>query len=171
MQLRITARNIEEVSAELRNIVRSVEDIRPVLAEFGIHMIRSVEKTFQTGGHPVPWPASIRARTRGGKTLIKSGRLKNSIVAALTGDRTLQVGTNVKYAAIHQLGFSGTVQIPEHIRRVTRAFGRRLKTPTYATVRGHPAHMRIPARPFLVAQEEDLEIWKGMLGRHMEGGK
>ncbi len=84
MQLRITPRNVEQVSAELRDLARRVEDIRPVLAEFGIHMIRSVEQTFQAGGRPTAWPPSIRAMTRGGKTLIKTARLKNSIVAAVT---------------------------------------------------------------------------------------
>lgn len=167
--LKITQRNIEQVSKELREIVRRVSDLKPVLAEFGVHMIRSVELTFQAGGRPVPWPPSIRALRQGGKTLIKSGRLKNSIVASVMGPRTLRLGTNVAYAAVHQLGFAGNMTVPEHVRRVTRAFGRRLKTPTYATVRQHQRLVRIPARPFLVAQDEDVEILKGMLERHVAG--
>ncbi|MBI4242252.1 MAG: phage virion morphogenesis protein [Candidatus Rokubacteria bacterium] len=187
MQLKITARNVEQASAELKALVRRVEDLRPVLAEFGIHMIRSVEQTFQAGGRPTAWPPSIRAMRGGGKTLIKTARLKNSIVATVTGPRSLSVGTNVKYAAVHQLGFSGTVQIPEHIRRVKSRNVYRVKTATtvsgrkirsrrkiasgFAVVKAHPAHMRIPARPFLVAQDEDMEILKGMLERHIEGDK
>jgi len=169
IQLKINQRNIEEVSKELREIVRRVSDLKPVLAEFGIHMVRSVEQTFQASGRPAPWPPSIRALRQGGKTLIKTARLKNSIVASVTGPRTLRLGTNVAYAAVHQLGFAGNMTVPQHIRRVTRAFGRRLKTPTYATVRQHQRLVRIPARPFLVAQDEDIEILRGMLERHIAG--
>jgi len=165
--LKINQRNIEEVSRDLKALVRRVSDLRPVLAEFGVHMVRSVEQTFQAGGRPAPWPPSIRALRQGGKTLIKTARLKNSIVASVTGPRTLRLGTNVAYAAVHQLGFAGNMTVPEHIRRVTRAFGRRLKTPTYATVQQHQRLVRIPARPFLVAQPEDLEILRGMLERHI----
>jgi phage gpG-like protein len=187
MQLRITTRNIEQASAELRGLVARADDLRPVLAGFGIHMIRSVEQTFQAGGRPVAWPPSIRALTKGGKTLIKSGQLKNSTVAQVTGPRTLSVGTNVKYAAVHQLGFSGTVQIPEHLRRVKsrnlyqvktaqtvsgkKIRSRRKIASGFTVVKAHPAHMRIPARPFLVAQEEDLGILQGMIERRLEGTK
>jgi len=187
MLLKITARNIEQVSAELRGLVARVDDLRPVLAQFGIHMIRSVEQTFQAGGRPTAWPPSIRAMTKGGKTLIKTARLKDSIVAAVTGPRTLSVGTNVKYAAVHQLGFSGTVQIPEHLRRVkTRnvyqvktaqtVSGRKIRSRRkiasgFTVVKAHPAHMRIPARPYLVAQAEDMEILQGMMERHLENAK
>jgi phage virion morphogenesis protein len=195
MQLKITARNIEQVSAELRGLVARVDDLRPVLAQFGIHMIRSVEQTFQAGGRPTPWWPSGRAMRMArtsksgnmGKTLIKSGRLKNSIVAAVTGPRTLSVGTNVKYAAVHQLGFSGTVQIPEHLRRVkTRnvyqvktaqtVSGRKIRSRRkiasgFTVVKAHPANMRIPARPYLVAQTEDMEILQGMMERHLENAK
>ena len=167
--LKINQRNIEEVSRDLKALVRRVSDLRPVLAEFGVHMVRSVEQTFQAGGRPAPWPPSIRALRQGGKTLIKTARLKNSIVASVTGPRTLRLGTNVVYAAVHQLGFAGNMTVPEHVRRVTRAFGRRLKTPTYATVRQHQRLVRIPARPFLVAQDEDLTVLQGMLERHVEG--
>ena len=169
--LQINQRNIEQTSKELREIVRRVSDLKPVLAEFGVHMVRSTELTFQAGGRPAPWPPSIRAINTGGKTLIDSTRLKTSIVASVTGPRTLRLGTNVAYAAVHQLGFAGNMTVPQHIRRVTRAFGRRLKTPTYATVRQHQRLVRIPARPFLVAQAEDLEILRGMLERHIGGGK
>ncbi len=185
MQLKITARNVEQASAELKQLARRVEDLRPVLAEFGIHMIRSVEQTFQAGGRPTAWPPSIRVIKHGGKTLIKSGRGKNSIVANVTGARTLSIGTNVGYMDVQHTGIDRVVQIPEHIRRVrsrdvyrTMAVrtvsgrtirSRRRISSGITTVRPHPAHMRIPARPFLMAQPEDLEILRGMLEGHLEG--
>lgn len=52
------------------------------------------------------WKTSIRAETEGGKTLIQSAQLRNSIKSK--SDATgFAVGTNVKHAATHQFGEPG----------------------------------------------------------------
>ena len=170
-RLKITARNVEEAARQLRETEAKARDLRPVLMRFGVHMIRSIEKNFQAGGRPTPWPPSMRAIRKGGKTLIDTARLKNSIVAQVIGDRTLRVGTNVAYAAAHQFGFSGTVTVPEHIRMVRQAFGRRLPQPVAARVRQHSRRLRLPARPFVLVQDEDLVILRQMVEAHLEGKK
>ncbi len=186
MQLRLTTKNFEQASAQFRELARRAGNWRPVLAQFGIHMLRSVEQTFHAGGRPTLWPPSIRAMTKGGKTLIDTARLKNSMVAAVTGPTTLRVGTNVRYAAVHQFGFSGTVQIPEHLRRVrsrdirgseirvSPKTGKRYKAHPkiargFAVVKAHAAHLRIPARPFLVVQDADDRMWVRLAEKYLEG--
>lgn len=49
------------------------------------------------------WPKSARVKRRGGKTLTATARLRNSVTKRAR-DRRVDVGTNVKYAAIHQHG-------------------------------------------------------------------
>lgn len=191
---RITARNIEQAKAELTDVVRRVEDLRPVLAQFGVHMLRSIQENFAVGGRPRfrPWAVSTAAneagplylaggrrttasrgrtaRARTGKVLYDTGTLANSIKVLVAGNRTLSLGTNLKYAAIHQLG--GTINIPG-IRPV-RAHALRWFLPGGKAVfakKAAPHTVRIPARPYLVAQPEDLEILQAMIDRHVKGAK
>lgn len=49
------------------------------------------------------WPTSRRAEQEGGQTLSLTRRLRNSITFYATRDKVV-VGTNVRYAAIHQFG-------------------------------------------------------------------
>jgi phage gpG-like protein len=185
MQLKISPRNLDDATRKVAQLVRKVGDLRPVLAQFGIHMIRSVEQTFEAGGRPTAWPPSLRVLLKGGKTLIDTARLKNSVVAAVTGPTTMAIGTNVAYAAAHQLGFTGVVQIPAHVRfvrtrdrimyeethstRTGKAYVKRSKFASgFTTVRAHPAHLRIPRRPFLVVQESDRAAFYELLARHLE---
>lgn len=64
----------------------------------------SVE-SFEEGKSPAgdEWKVSARAEEESGQTLVDNAVLKNSIGVAVSGDEAM-VGTNVIYAAIHQLG-------------------------------------------------------------------
>jgi phage gpG-like protein len=55
---------------------------------------------------------------------------------------------NVPYAAVHEFGFRGTVQVPAHSRRMTQAFGRPVD-PRQVAVQAHSMRMNIRARPYL----------------------
>ena len=100
----------EEVQAMARRFRKQLARVRfrPLLAAIGNELVTSVSRRFETGTAPdgSRWPESLRARLTGGQTLIKSGRLRDSI--AETGPqltaRSVEVGTNVVYAAIHQFG-------------------------------------------------------------------
>ncbi|WP_270815173.1 phage virion morphogenesis protein [Hungatella effluvii] len=105
------------------------------------------------------WTPSVRSRQEGGKTLTKSGIMKNSIrsSAAPSG---FTVGTNVIYASTHQLGEKG--------RRITI----RAKTPKglvfkigdrWIRKRQVTIKIKIPARPFLGLSEDDMLEIKGTL--------
>ena len=54
-----------------------------------------------------PWQKSLRADLEGGQTLSDTGRLRRSFTYQAS-DRGFVVGTNVRYAAIHQYG--GTIR-------------------------------------------------------------
>lgn len=113
----------KEVQAMARRFREQLARVRfrPLLAAIGNELVTSVSRRFETGTAPdgSRWPESLRARLTGGQTLIKSGRLRDSI--AETGPqltaRSVEVGTNVVYAAIHQFGGI----IPPHIIRARRA--------------------------------------------------
>lgn len=86
-----------------------------------------------------PW-ASTR---RGGKILNDSARLRNSIDYAVAGD-TILVGSNVKYALIHQKG--GVIK-PKNKKIL------HFKTPDGKDV--FVKSVTIPARPYLGVSKED----------------
>lgn len=81
----------------------------------------------------------------------RSGRLISSIHHELEetdAEVNALVGTNVEYAAVHELGFSGTVQVKEHYRTVKKAWGRPI-APVQAAVASHARKMNMPQRAFL----------------------
>lgn len=95
------------------------------------------------------WKISIRAATEGGKTLIQSSQLRNSINSR-SDETGFAVGTNVKHAATHQFGETG---------RTIRA--RRKKALRFQVggkwVSKKQVRIRIPARPFLGLSDEDMQ--------------
>ena len=63
----------------------------------------------------------------------------------------VDIGSDRIYAAVHELGFSGTVRVSAHTR--TSAFGR--KTKKAFTVPAHSRKMKMPKRPYLAPALED----------------
>lgn len=64
---------------------------------------------------------------RPAKLGVRTGRLRNSIsTEVIAGKQTLRgrIGSNVSYAAIHEFGFHGTVNVQAH-QRVNRVFNQR----------------------------------------------
>lgn len=108
------------------------------------------------------WKTSIRAAQSGGKTLIDTAQLRNSIKSAV--DETgFAVGTNVIHAATHQLGD------PKRTIRAKTARGLRFR------VNGHfvtkqQVEVSIPARPFLGISDDDMEEIKATV-EDFVGGK
>lgn len=99
---------------------------------------------------------------------VRTGRLRRSITTRFvdvgsTGLRAF-VGTNVKYAAIHEFGFTDSVTVKAHTvksftRMQTTAFGKPIE-PRQVNVRAHvvrehSAKMNMPARPFLFPSLEE----------------
>lgn len=151
--------------ATIGRLLAGVEDFSDVSPSIATLLENSVRRNFREGGRPEKWPRSKRAgRDTGygeesGQTLIDTARLMNSIVGE--GNKlSVTVGTNVAYAAAHHFGVDAiiTQQVREHVRRITQAFGKpvEMKEVRVAAYR-RQAHLKLPARPFMLIQEEDWE--------------
>lgn len=142
----------EEIQSSLKASVMRMMNPRQFLAAAGEIVVASVERNFQEGGRPNKWrslaAATLKARSGGRKAkggprvLIRTGRLKNSISATVSGD-AVKVGTSVIYAAIHQFG--GTCGA------------------------GHKVVM--PARPFLMVQDDDWAEIQSLGRKYFLGGE
>ena len=157
------------VKTRLQRAKERIERPQQALSGCGLVLQRSIAKNFKAGGRPVRWQPSLRARKSKGQTLVKTARLKNSISMQVIG-RTLRVGTNVVYAAIHHLGGSirKNATVKSHLRIMTKAFGK-LIAARRVTVRSHSRQMNLtlPARPYLLVQDEDLRVMKRILAEHV----
>lgn len=94
-----------EMEAMLNELAGRMDDLTPVMQTIGEIVMEQTDTAFETGVGPdgKPWPASGRALATGGQTLIDTAVLRNSINVLAT-ENQVEVGTNVLYAAIHQLG-------------------------------------------------------------------
>lgn len=132
----------------LNRLSARAADATPAMREVSAIMLDAVEENFKEEGRP-KWPplstATIKGRKRTGHwpgpILQRKGRLAASITQKYDG-RSAVVGTNARYAAIHQFG-------GEAGRK-----GRRVS---------------IPARPFLALREEDLGEIRTTLERYLAG--
>lgn len=157
----------------LDELKQRTSDLKPVLQVIGELMKTSVKRNFEVGGRysePGSWrggtrswdPLSLATLFAGQKSkyvtkkgkfrkgveekfrnrhiLFRTGRLMKSITYQASRYQ-LSVGTNVIYAAIHNFGGPAG--------------------------RGKKVH--IPARPYLVVQNEDLERIRGILMKHLMG--
>lgn len=88
------------------------------------------------------WQNSIRVNVQGGTTLTQTARLRNSI-ATTANEQGFAVGTNVKYAAIHQLG--GTIRAKTSRGLIFKINGKFVRK----------KEIEIPSRPFLGISDED----------------
>jgi len=151
----------------LKDLRAKTKNLKPAMKVIGEIVRSSVIRNFQAGGRPEPWKqtkfnsilsAYLRKHkkaytlkgkatkgferyTSGKKTLINTALLMNSITARAYADRAV-IGSNVIYSRIHQLGGMAG--------------------------RGHK--VKIPARPFLLVQDQDWGTIKNVLIRHLTGG-
>lgn len=82
---------------------------------------------------------------------VVTGRLRRSINVKITESATNvqgSVGTNVKYARVHEFGFDGIVTVREHLS--TSKLGNRF------SVRSHQRKMHVPERSFLRSALADM---------------
>jgi phage virion morphogenesis protein len=147
----------EPVTARLKKIAKAGKDLAGPLNAIGEIVMSSVEENFaQEGrfesagswrGGNMRWPdlaeSTKAARARKGKwpgkkLQVSQGGLAASISKNVTGN-DVSVGTNKEYGAIHQ----------------------------YGGMAGRGRSVSIPARPFLVVQDEDVEDMMDVLDKHI----
>lgn len=144
--------NATSAKSYLGEVAEKLDDMTSIMGLIGEIVQSSVERNFEVGGRykepgsydggPNKWvdlaEGTKKARARRGHwpgpILQDTGRLAASFHYNAHED-SVEVGTNVEYAAIHEFG--GTIQ------RTSK--------------KGKGYSIRIPARPFLVVQDEDLD--------------
>ncbi|MBI4822655.1 MAG: phage virion morphogenesis protein [Nitrospirae bacterium] len=150
MRVSLTVRvDALEAMAALGSIKERIKDMSPAMQRVASIMQSSVEKNFDAEGRP-KWhplhPLTIRDRMRQGywpgKILHRTGALRASI-AQYFDSRRAGVGTNLKYAAVHQYG------------ELTSIKGRRAL---------------IPARPFLKLTDEEMGEITNVINDYLLGG-
>ena len=121
---------------------RRMVNRKALLATIGDALVSGTIERFGQEEAPdgTAWPLSHRAAAEGGKTLMDTARLRNSINSQATDDLVM-VGSNVAYARIHQLGGKAG--------------------------RGHK--VTLPPRPYLGVSKTDIEEVKGILADFLSG--
>lgn len=173
-----------EVAAGIQRLVDTGRDLRPAFDAIGAALLFSTQRRFEAKAGPdgaawAPFAPSTLKRMpesrRPGELLRDRGRLYGSLTFAADSG-SVEVGTNVVYAAIHQFG--GDIVRPERQGSATfivaaegaatakdgRRVGSRLRF-ARASTRAESKHtkaftvpehtIRIPARPYLGISEAD----------------
>ncbi|SFU85430.1 phage virion morphogenesis (putative tail completion) protein [Paenacidovorax caeni] len=130
----------------LSGLVDAINDPSPLLAELGEYGLRSTRARFKSQTAPdgtawaalQPWYQREKRRNKS-RILTLNGYLRGQMTWQLVGDRTVEIGSNLPYAAVHQFGAT----IKPRAARVLM-------------FRGHVAKsVTIPARPYLGLSDED----------------
>ncbi|MCQ2063718.1 MAG: phage virion morphogenesis protein [Fibrobacter sp.] len=133
------------------------ENLKPVLAAAGNLAVKSVKQNFREGGRPERWIPSNKLK---GKTLVGTGALQRRIHYKVDEDGVTIMTGRQKYAAIHHFG--GTTK--PHVIRSKNARAIPLNIGGMLIFRksvNHPGS-KIPARPYMLLQDEDVKNIKDM---------
>lgn len=157
MDLRFTDRSAPLTRA-LNRLVRAGHSPRPMLKAMGEYLVRSTQDRFDAQESPEgqawqPVQGSRWAVKRILKILTESSRLRDSIIYR-AGSTTLEWGTNVIYAAIHQFGGKTSPSIIKAKR------AKALYIPGIGPRKSvkHPGSV-IPARPFVgISATDETEL-------------
>ena len=106
--LTIDAKQVDRVSKRLHQILNNLADPRELLDEIGSYLVASThlrfEDTESPAGEPwAEWSEATQARRAGGVILTDTEILSDSITHQVGKDE-VEIGTNVPYAGVHQLG-------------------------------------------------------------------
>ena len=126
----------KEVESRLLDLAKRSENLRPLMKNIAGVFAYSTEENFQEEGRPDKWTdlaeSTKKQRTKTGhypgQILQVSGQLASSISTYYDNDSAV-IGSNLDYAAIHQLGGQA----------------------------GKNQSVTIPARPYLQLTEDDFE--------------
>lgn len=139
--------NDQQIQRVLTRLIETGQNPAPIMKDIAAYGENSTRDRFKDGVAPdgSAWKPSQRVMERGGKTLIDSSRLLDSIVSNSGGDFA-EWGSNAIYAAIHQVGGEIRAKTGKGLFfRTPDGSGRRVKKVT------------IPARPYLGINADDEE--------------
>jgi phage virion morphogenesis protein len=161
--IRMELKGQQAALGELAGYQARARDARGMYESIGLSLVTSTQHRFETSTAPdgSVWPPSLRVLANGGRTLVLSARLMRSITyqASASG---VEVGTNVIYAAIHQL--SGAIRQAArtavlHFKTNKRTGQARFAKPgkadraRKAAIGAHT--IKMPARPFIGLDDAD----------------
>lgn len=143
--IRISAKGSAETQAALAAALQGLQKPAPMWDAIGLSLVTSTQRRFEEGRAPdgSPWPPSLRAKLTGGKTLIDSALLMQSITHVASDDG-VAVGTNAVHAAVHQFGAT-IVPVAAGALKFQLPDGRYIMA----------SKVTIPARPFLGLDDDD----------------
>ena len=160
----------EELEKQLSEVTDRIRHNRALLKAAAAILRESIRENFAAGGRPGKWKP---LKVRDGQPLRDTNRLMNSITATVSGS-TARVGTNVVYAPVHNFG-ARKGSFGEFVVSVA-AHDRTAKSGRTYTVRAHTRKVSlprgdIPARPFMLVQEEDRVEIEAVLADYIVKGK
>lgn len=168
--------NDEAVSRQL-DVVTSIDgDAGAILEPFGAYLVTSTQRRFERETAPdgAKWPKlsprtaskRINGRRRGFDNILRVTRRLEQSVSHVISNGELHVGSNVVYAAAHQLG--AQIDMPQRQQTIfqnydpkTDTFDQKFRKKSRSnfardvTVKAHT--VSIPARPFLGIDDADRE--------------
>lgn len=175
----------EKVLAKLAQLERLGRDFREPMTQAGLYMMSETMKRFQAEMTPLgkEWErledSTKKQRRKGKKTkygdriLQDTGTLRDSLSSQThanaifrVSQHSVEMGTNVPYAGIHQFGFSGTVKSTVRHRLNEDGSLARQKKYSNLAIFARKTHknvrekmvskkLNIPARPFLGINEKN----------------
>ena len=171
----------KEAKGYMRELVRRGSDLQPALKRCGIVMTRSFALNFKQEGRPSHWrPLSantIAGRRKGSSRILQdTGMLRMSTISRTApgniyhlSRNMLKMGSNLKYAVYHQFGTQPYIIRPRNakvLRFTVAGTGRSRKRIVFAKVVHHPG---LPARPFVVIQDEDVKAMREIFRSYVLG--
>lgn len=148
----------EKLQRALLELQKRLKDLSPIMQAISEKMLTGVQENFLTEGKNLgeKWEKLSQKhqdyRRKRRYTPIKILTMRGALMTSIANNHTSNsaiVGTNLKYAAIHNGGFDGNVSVPSHSRKSK-------KGKTY-TVKSYSRHLKMPKRRFLGLSEKDIE--------------
>jgi phage virion morphogenesis protein len=157
--------DLSAYDATLLKLIRATKDRHDLMTALAGTMLDAVETNFQHEGRPkwMGWSPAYAKRRGSGQILQKSGRLAASIRAAITNNDAT-VGTNVRYARIHNEG--GEIKHEARSQNlyfkqykngsVSRQFVKKRNSNFVQSATVGAYTVKMPARPFLQLIDSDI---------------
>lgn len=146
-----------KVQAMLQRLIAFGNNQREAMEDIATYGESSTRQRFadQAGPDGAAWEPSWRVKERGGKTLLKDRHLIDSIVSNV-GDNNAEWGSNLIYAAIHQIGGDIVPKSADSLFfKLPDGSGRKVKKVT------------IPPRPYLGINNQDEENILDIINGHL----
>ena len=135
-------------TASLRGLLAGIENPAPLLAQLGEYTLRTTRARFKSQTAPdgtawaalQPWYKKEKSQNKN-RVLTLRGYLRGQLVSQVVGGKSVEVGSNLIYAAVHQFGSARPQNLERLQRRHKKEFIARETT--------------IPARPYLGLSDAD----------------